>query len=81
VVLSGEGAELYELIDTDLRRGIAEVIHPSLAPVDLEVRELSLTDWARGAAVIAIQDHLTLRTHRPDQTGLTRPPDRISPGM
>lgn len=63
VVLSGEGAELYDLIGSDLRRGIDEVIHPSLAPVRLDVRELSFTDWARGAAVIAIQDHLTLRTH------------------
>ena len=43
--------------------GIDEVIHPSLAPVHLDVRELSFTDWARGAAVIAIQDYLTLRTH------------------
>lgn len=63
VVLSGEGAELYDLIGSDLRRGIDEVIHPSLVPVHLDVRELSFTDWARGAAVIAIQDHLTLRTH------------------
>lgn len=63
VVLSGEGAELYDLIAGDLRRGIDEIIHPSLGPVHLDVRELSFADWARGAAVIAIQDHLTLRTH------------------
>jgi predicted NBD/HSP70 family sugar kinase len=63
VVLSGEGAELYDLIDNELRRGIDEVIHPSLAPVQLVVQQLSFTDWARGAAVVAIQDHLTLRTH------------------
>lgn len=62
VLLAGEGAELYDLLDADLRRGIDEVVHPSLAPVELEVQTLSFTDWARGAAVIAIQDHLRMRT-------------------
>lgn len=59
VVLAGEGAALFDLLDAPLHRGIAEVLHPTVPPVRLDVRPLPFTEWARGAALVAIDDHLT----------------------
>ena len=62
VILSGEGAELYDTLEKSLRNGIAAVMHPVLQPIPVTVAPLSFTDWARGAAVVAIQHHLELRS-------------------
>jgi predicted NBD/HSP70 family sugar kinase len=62
VILSGEGAELFDTLEDSLREGIANVIHPVLQPIPLTVAALTFTDWARGSAVVAIQDHLDLRS-------------------
>ena len=62
VILSGEGAELYDTLEESLRCGIATVMHPVLQPIPVTVARLSFTDWARGAAVVAIQHHLELRS-------------------
>lgn len=61
VVLSGEGAALYDLLDASLHQGLAEVIHPAVPPVTLVVKQLAFTEWARGAALVAIEDHLAQR--------------------
>ena len=62
VVLSGEGAALLDLLDASLQQGITEVIHPAVPPVTLVVKQLPFTEWARGAALVAIEDHLAPRT-------------------
>jgi predicted NBD/HSP70 family sugar kinase len=68
IVLSGEGAELFEILDTALHQGIAEVIHPSVPPITLVVKQLPFSEWARGAAMVAIDDHLARRTQKPLST-------------
>lgn len=62
VILSGEGAALFDTLENSLREGIADVIHPVLQPIPLTVAMLTFTDWAQGSAVVAIQHHLDLRT-------------------
>lgn len=62
VVLSGEGAELYDALEESLRMGISKVIHPALPPIPIRVVQLTFADWARGSAVVAIQQHLDLRS-------------------
>lgn len=62
IVLSGEGAALFDLLDASLRQGMAEVLHPAVPPVALVVKQLPFTEWARGAALVAIEDHLARRT-------------------
>lgn len=62
VFLSGEGAELFDALEVSLRKGLSDVIHPVLPSVPLTVLHLTFADWARGAAVVAVQHHLALRS-------------------
>ena len=62
VILSGEGVEVVDVMMESIERGIAAVIHPVLPPVVVTVTPLSFTDWARGAAIVAIAHHLDLRS-------------------
>jgi predicted NBD/HSP70 family sugar kinase len=62
VFLSGEGAELFDTLETPLRQGMSDVIHPILPSIPLTVLRLTFADWARGAAVVAVQHHLALRS-------------------
>ena len=62
VILSGEGAELFDILSDSLEAGMADTIHPALQPIPLTVRPMEFTEWARGAAVVAIQRHLQLRS-------------------
>jgi predicted NBD/HSP70 family sugar kinase len=62
VILSGEGIEVVDVMMESIERGITSVIHPALPPVSVIVTPLSFTDWARGAAIVAIAHHLDLRS-------------------
>ena len=53
---------MVDVMIESIERGIAAVIHPSLPPVCITVTPLSFTDWARGAAIVAIAHHLDLRS-------------------
>lgn len=58
IVLGGEALDLVRAADPVLEDTLAEMVHP--AQHDLPVRDLSgdFDEWARGAAVIAIQEYV-----------------------
>ncbi|QHT55035.1 ROK family transcriptional regulator [Cellulomonas sp. H30R-01] len=56
VVLTGEGVGLAVVADDAVRAAVAADRHPQAAPVDLVVEPGDFSQWARGAAVVAIQD-------------------------
>lgn len=58
VVLSGEGIRLLDVARAQVDEGIARVRDPRTAPVELAIRPGDFTQWARGAAVIAIQTYV-----------------------
>lgn len=62
VILSGEGVDLIDILQDAVERGLADVAHPALPPVSVTITPLSFTDWACGAAIVAIQQHLDLRS-------------------
>jgi len=58
VLISGEGAAMYQLGEMAARKRLSELLHWTATAPDVVVRPLDFTDWARGAAVIAIQQHI-----------------------
>lgn len=58
VVLSGEGNRLAVVGADAMRRAVAADRDPAAAPVDVELRPGDFAQWARGAAVIAIQTYV-----------------------
>ncbi|MET3806824.1 putative NBD/HSP70 family sugar kinase [Nakamurella sp. UYEF19] len=65
VLLSGESYQMYQAGESAIRAAMAEHLHWSVHPPELQVRPLTFTAWARGAAVIAIQRHVDLLTRAP----------------
>ncbi|GAA4426609.1 ROK family transcriptional regulator [Georgenia halophila] len=59
VVLSGEEVGLADAAHDAVRAGIREVRHPMAEPVTIETRSAGFDEWARGAAVVAIQAFVT----------------------
>lgn len=55
VVLGGEGVRLVDVARPAFEEAIAADRHPDASPVRLEVRTGDFAQWARGAAVVAIQ--------------------------
>ena len=55
VVLTGEGIGLAEVARADLEEGLRRGRDPRASEVHLEVQHLDFSQWARGAAVCAIQ--------------------------
>ncbi|MFE2102573.1 ROK family protein [Streptomyces sp. NPDC059468] len=55
VLLAGEGVGLMDAAGDTVRETIAAHRHPQAAPVGLETKTSDFHDWARGAAVLAIQ--------------------------
>ncbi|MFF7751463.1 ROK family protein [Streptomyces sp. NPDC007971] len=55
ILLAGEGVGLMDVAGDTVRAAIRAHRHPLAAPVDLETKVADFHDWARGAAVLAIQ--------------------------
>ena len=55
ILLAGEGVGLMDVAGDTVREAIAAQRHPLAAPVPLETKVSDFHDWARGAAVLAIQ--------------------------
>lgn len=56
IVLSGEGVHLAEVAKASVDEGLAEYSVPRGHPCEPVVRSMDFLEWARGAAVIAIQE-------------------------
>jgi predicted NBD/HSP70 family sugar kinase len=55
ILLAGEGVGLMDVAGTVVEDTIRGQRHPLAAPIDLETKVSDFHDWARGAAVLAIQ--------------------------
>jgi len=55
VMLGGEGVQLATVAQDELQAGLRSDRHPSAVPPPILLQDPSFTQWARGAAVIAIQ--------------------------
>ncbi|MET7478021.1 ROK family transcriptional regulator [Streptomyces sp. NPDC005648] len=55
ILLAGEGVGLMDVAGDTVRRTITAQRHPMATPVELETKVSDFHDWARGAAVLAIQ--------------------------
>ncbi|MDN0197809.1 ROK family transcriptional regulator [Streptomyces sp. S.PNR 29] len=55
ILLAGEGVGLMDVAGKTVEETIRAGRHPLAAPVDLETKVSDFHDWARGAAVLAIQ--------------------------
>ncbi|MEV7322336.1 ROK family transcriptional regulator [Streptomyces sp. NPDC093970] len=55
VLLAGEGVGLMEVAGDTVRDTLRGHRHPLAAPIDLETKVSDFHDWARGAAVLAIE--------------------------
>ncbi|MFF0338392.1 ROK family protein [Kribbella sp. NPDC004875] len=55
VVLGGEGIRLAEVAHDDLLAGLHADRHPSAAELPMVLQPADFSEWARGAAVVAIQ--------------------------
>ncbi|MGW3169494.1 ROK family protein [Streptomyces sp. NPDC001153] len=55
ILLAGEGVGLMDVAGNTVRETIVAHRHPQADPVDVETKVSDFHDWARGAAVLAIQ--------------------------
>jgi hypothetical protein len=55
ILLAGEGVGLMDVAGKTVAETVRAHRHPLAAPVDLETKVSDFHDWARGAAVLAIQ--------------------------
>ncbi|WP_143675849.1 ROK family protein, partial [Streptomyces milbemycinicus] len=55
ILLAGEGVGLVDVAGPTVEDAILANRHPQADPVNLETRVSDFHDWARGAAVLAIQ--------------------------
>ncbi|MFF4014652.1 ROK family protein [Streptomyces sp. NPDC001843] len=55
ILLAGEGVGLMDVAGATVEEGIRAGRHPLAVPVGLETKVSDFHDWARGAAVLAIQ--------------------------
>jgi predicted NBD/HSP70 family sugar kinase len=55
ILISGEGTDLVPLVIDIVRAKAVEVQHWTIPEVPIEVVPFTFTEWARGAAVIALR--------------------------
>ncbi|MDX3225797.1 ROK family transcriptional regulator [Streptomyces sp. ME19-01-6] len=55
ILLAGEGVSLVDVVGPAVKEAILAGRHPQADPVNLETKVSDFHDWARGAAVLAIQ--------------------------
>jgi predicted NBD/HSP70 family sugar kinase len=67
VLISGEGVDMVPLVFDEIRSAAAEIQHWTVAEVPIEVAQFTFTEWARGAAVVALKHTLELSVSRDDE--------------
>ncbi|MBS5976992.1 MAG: ROK family transcriptional regulator [Actinomyces urogenitalis] len=55
IVVAGERASIASLFEEQVMTGIAQLRHAAAAPIPVIVREHNRSDWARGAAALAVR--------------------------
>jgi predicted NBD/HSP70 family sugar kinase len=55
VILSGEGIEMYNVAPSAVRAGVLHQMHADASSFETVVESFAFPEWARGAAVTAIQ--------------------------
>jgi predicted NBD/HSP70 family sugar kinase len=55
IVLSGEGIGMYDVAPDAFSEGVARNVHWEASSFELDVEPFAFSEWARGAAVVAIQ--------------------------
>ncbi len=65
VIVSGEGVALAAMALETTRERARDVQHWTLPDVPIEIAPFTFTEWARGAAVIALRNQLDVAV-RPD---------------
>jgi predicted NBD/HSP70 family sugar kinase len=58
VVLSGEAVAMYDVCAEFLHAALAEHTHWTSTPVEVVVKPFTFSEWARGAAVSALQHRI-----------------------
>ena len=58
VFISGEGALMYELGAEAAKARLHELLHWTASEVPIVVQPFGFGEWARGAAVVAVQQHI-----------------------
>jgi hypothetical protein len=58
VVLSGEAVAMYDVCADAFDAALAAHTHWTSTPVDVVVKPFTFSEWARGAAVIALQHRI-----------------------
>jgi predicted NBD/HSP70 family sugar kinase len=58
VLIAGEGIQMYEFGKDAADRKIGEMLHWTASRPEILVQPFDFTEWARGAAVVAIQQHI-----------------------
>ncbi|ACQ81060.1 ROK family protein [Beutenbergia cavernae DSM 12333] len=61
IVLAGEGVGLMAVAGDVARAELDAHRHPAASPVELLVRDADFSEWARGAAAVAIQSYVLSR--------------------
>lgn len=59
IILSGEGIVIASIARDEVERGIETSRSPHAPPVATEIHPMGFDAWARGAAVLAVQDFVT----------------------
>ena len=55
IVVSGEGVGMYDVAPEAVEEGISRHLHWNASPFDLDVEPFAFSEWARGAASVAVQ--------------------------
>ncbi|NDL60886.1 ROK family transcriptional regulator [Phytoactinopolyspora mesophila] len=58
VIIAGDGVRLAHVAHVAIQRRIEQQRDPQASPIEIDVREFGFLEWARGAAVIAIQKYV-----------------------
>ena len=54
-MLCGEAIGMYQVAPEETASGLRQYLHAETAPFEIVVEPFAFTEWARGAAVAAIQ--------------------------
>jgi predicted NBD/HSP70 family sugar kinase len=66
VLISGESVDLVPLVRNEIQTAAEAIQHWTVPPVPIEVVPFTFTEWARGAAVIALQHLLRASVRKVD---------------